>query len=263
MATDVFGALALDTVPGITRTATQGTLLGGIAQPAGDPLLFYLGSYLQTVINSRCGAAYGSLDPRPGTALNNLAVIEVDYVDPDDHSFNARDLPAIFIYRDTFPAERIADDMYEQNSHVGIQWVPRPDNLQRRQEVAPFVNAIAAVINRALIRGRDPGWIVAGDTDPDAAYFGSSLLGWSGVDRPFKLIESKRKPVTIEGHEGEYSSLKVILQSNELLHEDPALRYFTPTLLDQQIQQKQADGDGTSAYVIDIGDFPVSGQPLP
>jgi hypothetical protein len=263
MATDLFGALALDTVPVPVRESAIG-YPGAFIQPAGDPLLYYVSSFLQTIINSRCGAAYAALDPRPSTpALNGLAVIEVDYVDPADHSFNARDLPAIYMYRDTFPASRIADDMYVQKSHLACHWVPRPDNLQRRQEIAPFVNAIAMVINRAIIRGRDPSWIVPGDTDTQAAYFGSSLVGWTGADRPFALIESKRTTITIAGHEGEYTGLKVVLQAEELLHEDPALRYFTPTLLDQTISQQQAGGDGTSAYLVSIGDYPVSSGPLP
>lgn len=261
---DYFGALALDIVPIPVRGPTVGGVIGGFDQPAGDPLLYYLGSYLQAVVNSRCGAAYAGLDPRKDRpTLNGLAVTEVDYVDPADHSFNARDLPAFFISRDTFPAARIADDMYVQRSHIAVSWVPRPDNLQRRQEITPFVNAIAMTVNRAIIRGRDPGWIVPGDTDPQATTFGSSLIGWTGCDKPFSFIESKRVLVTIKNHDGEYTSLKMVLQSEELLHEDPTLRYYHPVLLDQEIQQQQAGGDGTSVYVVKIGDYPVTGGALP
>jgi hypothetical protein len=257
MASDYFGALALDTVPVAVRDATVGDVIGAYPIPTGDPLLYYVGDYLKTVINSRCGAAYAELD-----LLGRAPVLEVDYIDPADSSFNARDLPALYMYRDTFPASRIADDMYVQKSHLACHWVPCPDNLQRRQELAPFVNAVAMVINRAIIRGRDASWIVAGDTDTQAATFGSSLIGWTGADRPFAFIESKRILIEIEGHKGQYTGLKVILQAEELLHEDPALRYFTPTLLDQEIQQR-LDGGTTSAYVVKIGDYPVTGGALP
>jgi len=262
MATDKFGALALDPVPTTTRSANVGTLIGSLQGPPGDPLLYYVGEYLKTVINAQCGAAYLALDP-----LKKVPVLELDYVDPEDHSFNARDLPALYLYRDTFPAERVADDRYIQKSRIAAHWVPFPINLQRRQERAPFVNALAAVINRAIIRGRHPSWVVPGDTDPDAAYFGSSLIGWTGAHKPFAFIESKRTTIEIKGHEGEYTGLKVVLQAEELLVEDLDLRYFPAnaptgtTGMATGIQQKQSGGDGTSAYVVEMGDVRLALPP--
>lgn len=253
--TDRFGFLALDPIPVPIRESTKGDVIGDILLPPGDALIYYIGEFLKTLINSSCGKAWEMLGGK-------LPVVELAYVDPEDRSFNARDLPALYIYRDTFPATRIGDDMYVQKSNVAAYWIPSPAVLQRRQERAPFANAIAAVINRAIIRGRDPSWIVPGDTDPDAPLFGSSLLKWAGADRSMTVSESKRSVVTIEGHEGSYTGLKVIIQTEELYHEDLALRY-TPTHLDQQIQQQQAGGDGTTAYVVNIGEFPISGVPLP
>lgn len=259
MATDRFGALALDPVPVPQRAAAKETLIGDLLQPAGDPLLYYVGEYLRTVINAQCGAAWAMLDPfdnKTQGPSGKTPVADVAYVDPRDRSFNARDLPALFIYRDTFPAARIGEDMWTQKSSVAVHWVPSPANLQRRSERAPFVNAIAAIINRALIRGRHPSWRVTGDPDPDAITFGSSLIGWCGCDRPMTLAESKRITVQIDGHEGEYTGLKVVLQAEELLFEDPALRYFTPTLTDNSVHQMPPDGDGTYAYSVAFGDAP-------
>jgi hypothetical protein len=260
MATDKFGSLPLDPVPSPVRGETKGDVIGSFQQPAGDNLIFYLGEYLKTVINAKCGPAWAQIekfDSKTMSASGRLPVNELDYVDPEDRAFNARDLPALYLYRDSFPATKVGDDMYAQTSRVAAYWVPSPAVLQRRQERATFVNAIAAVINRAIIRGRDPSWIVPGDTDPDAADFGSSLLIWTGCYAPIALVESKRSVVQIEGHEGTYTGLKVLLQTKELLHEDLALRYTQPTpenpvAMDTGIHQLQADGDGTSAFIVEF-----------
>lgn len=208
---DALGSLPLDPVP-----TPQFDTNNHPTTPAGDPCLYYLGEYLRAVLNNKLAASWASLCP------NKLPVQELAFIEPQDKAFNSRDLPGLYLYRETFPNERIADDVFVQRSHVGIRWVPPATNIDRRSDRAPFINAVSAVINQAVTRERNPAWIVAGDTDPVASVAGSSVFRWCGLSHVINLIESKRETVTIsvESESADYTGLKVLLGIEEMFSRD-------------------------------------------
>lgn len=177
--TSQFGSLAIP-VP----VPTQDTV------PAGDPGLRVLGEYLQAVLTTYAGAAWEAIAPGEPIVRN------VFYHDPDSYEFSSSDLPALFVFRDqdSKPAEKLAEDFLIHFSSVRIFWVSPEGSQERKALRWPFWNAVTRVVYAALEAQRDPSYVMAGDTDTQAATRGSFLRtagGW------YALAPRSARPTTL------------------------------------------------------------------
>lgn len=139
------------------------------ALPIGDPALSKLGSYLQSVLNSQLGAAWAELRPRAGDA--SLPVRAVLTHDPRRRSFNDKLLPALFVFRVKGEFARSAEQFDWDASNICVMWIYPPDTQEKDVPRAPFANAIAKTVRRALEAERYRSWVDSGDDDPLSASY--------------------------------------------------------------------------------------------
>lgn len=179
--TDTFGALQLP-----AQLAVHG-------EPAGDPGLGRLGQYFKSTLNFFGQAAWTQV------AGPNLKVVsEVFFHDPNEMTFNNRDMPGLFISRFSEPAyQRLSEDIdlsYTKLKAIWVRGYMRPEFARQRD---PFYNTISKVMQHAIELGRHPSYVMADDPDPTAATQGSVIMRVAGC---FELIWKgfKRTPVTIQ-----------------------------------------------------------------
>lgn len=140
----------------------------GITEPGGDPTLAKLGAFLRAVINADCGAAFDALKLHSSMATE-VPVANVFTIDPRRYVFNDQDLPALFVYREESRHEWTDQDHRTATTTVKVMYLFPHDPYHQVADRLPFANAIVKVSDAALVQGRHPAWIDAGDTDPFAA----------------------------------------------------------------------------------------------
>ena len=148
---DTFGALALP-VAGTGEPRSEAI---------GDPCLDVLASFFKAVINASAGAAWAVLQPKTSVLAANKAFTH----NPEERALNARDLPALYLYR--APGE-YEDTSIGYHAHTGalvLRWIyPRAPQEEQRQR-DPFANAVAKVIAAAIRAGRHSSWVVDSDLE--------------------------------------------------------------------------------------------------
>lgn len=135
--------------------------------PVGDPALGHLGGFLRAAINRYCATAWAALRPRSGD--DALPVRAVFTHDPEAASFNDRDLPALFVWRQRTRFGQRDLDYLDGTSTVRALWVYPPEPQAKHVPRRPFAHAVASAVRVALGLGRIPEWAATGDTDPTAA----------------------------------------------------------------------------------------------
>lgn len=201
--------------------------------PVGDPLLTTLLSYFQAVLNAKASAAWGALDP------TKPCVRAVHANGPDIGTFVDRELPALFIERrEIGKAVWIGQDFRVRPCTLVMSWVYPSVAQARQQGRDPFLNVIGAVLDHAIeFEGRDPAWVVGGDTDPLAATRGSLLWKYAAVHsltvmktRRFPLIIREAQPEQMHAGAngrvvGIYDRIEVTFSCEERLDVDPSVHY--------------------------------------
>lgn len=214
--TDTYGALQ---IPAQVRGASPPAVIS-----PGDPLLGWTADYLKAVLTANALASWQ--DVAPGAPVVN----QVRLHNPEDETFNEKDLPCLFVFRDDSVADQaiewLADDYRFQPSIVRAWWVMPVATQEKRALRFPFSNAITKVIDQAIERQRDPSWVVAGDPDPLAATRGSVLSRYAGW-AVFGLRRARRAKLKIAMSDGPprgpYEMLALEFYCEELLVRDPTL----------------------------------------
>lgn len=199
----------------------------------GDILLGYLADYIKTVMLTYVGDKWDTFSP-------NKPIVKTISMGPPGTGFVESMLPGLFIYRpgretretiETF--EQIADDYRFQKGRVVVEWILDPiaqEHVWRRES---YFDAVRKAVDAALQIGRDPSWVVPGDTDEDAvdqdtgvALQGSALLTFAGA----AVIELDHAGPGVYTHKGaapmpprNYDMLKMSINLEELLTRDLAL----------------------------------------
>lgn len=165
-----------------------------------DPLLDVVLGFFTKILNANAGRAWKAVSGyQPGG--NDLVVVSTFTWNPEEEEgteFNSRDLPALFMWRETIDGSAwIAADYYVRPSKLVMLWVP-PNVVQaERARWRPFINAIASIIDGITDPdGRDPSYVVPGDDDPAASYLGSLL--WKQLPNLFSFDVSRTKPATVK-----------------------------------------------------------------
>lgn len=205
---DFYGPLALP-VPAPAAGAT-------FADPAIDTLL----SFFQAVLNANGGAAWSAVNDYQAGGDN--VVNTVNAFDPEEDgglTFNARDLPALFMWRSAILGSVWkAADYYVRYSQITLLWVPPAAVQSNRAIWHSATNLIASILDGITDPdGRDPSWVQPGDTDPAAAYQGSLL--WKYLPNMWEFSVNKteraRVKISIDGEVASYACVKVVIDFAE------------------------------------------------
>ncbi len=182
-----------------------------------DPLLDYVGAFFAATLNQYLAAAWSSVAPGEGDPVRC-----VRKTDPEDVDFIESDLPCLYLWRQSGARERIADDYVQVQDKLTALWAfpPAPQNTRKRREA--FVNGIVRVIDAMLLHGRDPAWVVPGDTNERAAREGSLIQRWAGYT---SLVRGpwKRTMLVIRSDSGQsdpYPALEITFDVTETLQRD-------------------------------------------
>lgn len=186
----------------------------------GDPLLDVLASFLKAAVNYDTKVGWGVVHPRTKDANVEPVPVTTTFThDPKDSTFDSKRLPALFVWRMGWPRlVPMTQDWEAQVSQIGVLWVPDPERTSVDARRDPFKNAVAKSIHRAIRRGRNPGWVVEGDTDPKAEVYGSFLVDHANVVRILPL-DAKHFPLVIEKNQtaAPYDGLLTTLEVTEIL----------------------------------------------
>ena len=164
---DAIGILSLPVTAPVIAPPHERTLA------PGDPALVQIGSFLATVLQADCGAAWEALDPGrrdepgavDGTRTGTNVVRRVLFSDPRLGYFEPQDLPALFVWRaPKGDHRRFKADSYRRYWSVMVAWLPPPTEADpQRRERDTFAAAIVSSLHRAIVFGRHKAWIR--DTD--------------------------------------------------------------------------------------------------
>lgn len=197
-------------------------------QRIGDPLLFYVGDFLKTVGNAHGGDAWQSVAPGDKGPIST--VFQDNPLDRDT-PVDDNSLPAIWIWRgDITGWAQIAEDIRVVRSPINLLWVAQSAQAETWIEQLPFWQALFKTFDAAIDLGRDPSWVVPGDTYYFPERRGSSLAHWAKYR---KLYPSKgdRTPLQVKLADGgdnppPLAAYTFILNLEETLVRDNAAHFF-------------------------------------
>jgi hypothetical protein len=220
---DTFGAV---TLPVSTSTA---------GQPIADPGLFYLGQFIQAVLNASAANCWTPVNPP------NSVVRFVKYHEPDEACFREAELPALFLWREKSEgkgADWIAEDILQVHDLIQCVWA-MPHDAQAKLKVRyPAPNGIMKSLTAAIEHGVHSAWTVAGDTSPDPVTGGSVLARWGGFDGLYTGTW-QRKVLNVQvGDGGErrlYGTIEWTIRTDEGLVQDIS-KYAACSGINQTIQ---------------------------
>lgn len=213
---DIFGALTLPipvpTNPGIEEAQ----------QAVSDPGLDHLAAFTRAILNAHGGDAWGV----KGVGPQEPFVRVVMKCDPAIGEFSAALLPALYIWRGAAQYVQLADDYGVDETPIEFLYVMPTTQQGRMQARSPIVNGFGKILSRGFRRQRDPAWVLAGDTDPDAAVLGSSLTVKTGFSK--MLLTTAAEPTTLSVQTSGrtatmvYPAIRALLAVTEQLCEDPS-----------------------------------------
>lgn len=182
--------------------------LPGTGASVGDPGRDVLLAFLSAVITEECGAAWAVR--APGETL----VRRTHAHDPNEEDFASNDLPALFCYRGDGRAYHFADGEFGDEIQIAVLWVFPPTTAERQADRRSIAVGLSRAIHKALgpLNGRHPAWVAAGDTDPFAADYGSSLLTLGGFETV--RLDSFRE-ATVKIDRAEYPAFELLLVCRE------------------------------------------------
>ncbi len=203
-----------------TFGAVELPLAATTSGPVSDPAIEYLAQFVAAVLNRHAAAAWATVDPR------NPPVKRVFTHDPEKIDVSDSDFPCVFVWRSDSKPEWVADDYTTDVATFTIMWLfePLPQAAQRKR--APFLNGILKPLYRAFSRGRDPAWVLQGDTDTGAATRGTVLWWACGILRE-RIQKAELDGLVVDLIDGgklrSYDGISITLEAEERLFEDPAL----------------------------------------
>lgn len=164
-----------------------------VGEAASDPGLDVLLSFAQAVIVARCGETWRRIGGDTGEVVKITRAHN-----PAERVVIERQFPALFGWRTRGVFETIADDFDTELSTLTLLWVFPPAQSENQRIRGPIVNGVAKALGAGLMRGRDPAWVVPGDTEAQAARNGSFLWSWAGWFAVETRPTSKAQELVVE-----------------------------------------------------------------
>lgn len=143
---------------------------GAIVSPGtgADPGLAVILDYLQTWMNAYEGDAWRALAPA-AVGGTSVPVKTVHTHDPEERSFNERDLPALYVSRQRGRPQELAPDLEMSEDELHLHWVYPPVPQGRQKARDPFATRIARAVRVALRKCAFSLWVHERDeADADA-----------------------------------------------------------------------------------------------
>jgi hypothetical protein len=213
--TDLYGGFPLPAVP------------GAFGQEAPDKALDPIGAYLQAVMPTLIGAAWAAVAPK------EELIKRVFKTRPENSLVNQNQLPALYLWRGRSRRTREADDYLIARTQVTCLWLLWWDTPTKREQRMPFQGAFTHAAHSALARGRNPAWVVAGDTVSGAATRGSVLVQQAGLFEPLDDLETQEIDISLDpersGTPVQYKALSLVFTIAERMFRDPSL-FCVPTI---------------------------------
>jgi hypothetical protein len=208
-----------------------------------DPALALITSFVRAAIESDLTAAWVEVDPTSASACCYAYPHN-----PTEQSFNDRNLPALYMWRDGVPrtSEYGSDFMMSSTKLVGV-WVMPPAHDEDARSREPIFNGVHASVARAVYRGRHKAWVLDGDTYYDPQTYGSVLARHAGF-ASLSLAKAERTKLRIEMRDGsgvdEYDAIQLTFDLQERYEADPGEHGFEQTEL-------QGDVRAGTSFVVD------------
>lgn len=201
-----------------------------------DPALEAISQYLFAVLNFELSTAWSVVNPGKNFCQS------VSTNDPSDGTFNSRDLPGLFVTRQSLTDEQVTDDWTETITEVRALWIPQDAEQSKRALRSPGLNGLQKTISRSLARGRHPAWIDPLDTDPTAQSLGSVLIQRARLFRWPIVTGAKTDRITFDTGQSHatFAGYSVMLRIHEITDWDISLR-GTPSALDNTTTQGSLD----------------------
>lgn len=197
-------------------------------QPAGEALsdatlqkfLDYLTAYLRENLEANWQQVAPSIPIIRTTGLCN----------PEIAGLNNGDLPGLYVWRSRMQQERMADDWYVDHSEISVMWLPDPVTQVQVAKRIPFLNGVAKAIYMAIVLGRSPVWVDAGDPDPDASTLGSVLASRANLIMQPVLTHCEAAVASVRNDKetARYPCVRARIDAHELSIWDISLRGDSP-----------------------------------
>lgn len=188
------------------------------AADATDKALAVLNEFFRVFLNAKGQAGWSAVRPPKiagAPAGGELLVNQIFTHDPELYSFNEKDLPALFLVRESGKSEWIAEDYRVSTSKLKLLWVFQPAPQAQRRVRSDITNAIAALLDVVISRYRDPVWVIAADQAIANAFKLSvasattaqsySAAGLDGVVGPRPLISPRHVTIATSVAAAAYS----------------------------------------------------------
>lgn len=175
-------------------------------ETVSDPALDAFASFFKAIIEEECTDAWATV------AAGEDVVRSTATHDPGEADFSANRLPGLFVFRVTADPQQFTDEEWGAETTLAVLWIFPPGEQFRHAQRLGIFSGLQKALHGALgpRNGRHPAWIVDGDTDTDAATFGSSILTHAGV-RWAKLGAIRYSQIRVgeESFEGIYADLRI------------------------------------------------------
>lgn len=138
-----------------------------------------LGGYLTAYLRRYLGEAWRAVAPSV-----DADIVKRFYThDPQQYDFNKDHLPALYVFHERAAQnyERLAEDWLLHDVRYRVFWILPPASQFDQSTRSRALEIIAETIAGAIEQGRDPSFVIEGDSDPTAPYEGSVVIRHAGL----------------------------------------------------------------------------------
>lgn len=198
-----------DSYGATTLPVTAPSLVEEYTEPVGDPGIVTLLNFVAAVLEYEAGDAWDAV--APGEPICSKTRPH----NPRKEDFSRETLPALFAYPGDAKYTRWADGYWVRERPITLLWVHPPAQDGWMPARRGVQTAIGAALHKALgpLNGRHPAWVVTGDTDEDAAVYGSCVLTHGGF-QSLEMGTVREADITVG--DVQYDGVTVEIQAREV-----------------------------------------------
>ncbi len=134
-------------------------------EAATDKALTVVADYLQAFVNAYGSVAWAAVAKLGPDGTSPIRSVFTHNPEDPRREFNDKDLPALFLWRESGDDEWLAADWRVDTAVWKALWIFPPAKQDKQTVRDPFLGGLAKLVSFALKKGRDPAYQVTGDTD--------------------------------------------------------------------------------------------------
>ena len=230
-----------------TLPVTAPSLVEAYTEPVGDPGLGVVLAFAAAVLEYEVGAAWEEV--APGEPLIRHARPH----DPREEDFETTALPTLFAYRGDGKLSRWSDGYWVEERPITLLWAYPPAQAAKMPGRRGVPVAIGRALHKALgpLNGRHPAWVVTGDTDTDAAAYGSDVLAHGGFQR-LEVVAVRHAEITVG--QAKYDAVTVDVEAREVLTQDVTLSGSTQITIRRDVTGSTTTGPFDQVILVPVPD---------